>query len=85
MITSRRRAGDGNLYIADSGAESEPNSGRLVQVSAGGTVTTIVESISNFTGDPYGQTYLFGLSDIAANSDTLYVVLGLAAQPADET
>ena len=74
---------DGDIYLADSGAASQSKSGRLVRLTPDGTVTPILAGAENLTGAPHGQTYIFGLSDVAVQGDGLLVTVGFGV-PSDE-
>lgn len=71
---------DGVIYIADSGDPAEPFPGRVLQFGPDDRVESIVEPFSAFAANLSGETYVFGLSDVASsNTNQLYVLLGVGA------
>lgn len=69
----------GEIYVADSGAKSVAYSGKVLRVAVDDTSTLPIVRITNITSAQYGKAYLFGLSDVATNGESIYAVLGLAA------
>lgn len=69
----------GEIYIADSGAAARPGSGRVVRVGPDGALTPLLSGAANATGTPHGETYIFGLSDVAVQGDGLLITVGVGS------
>lgn len=67
------------IYVADSGDPSTPFPGRVLQISPSGEVDSILARFRAISADASGETYVFGLSDVATSGDTLYALLGVGA------
>ena len=70
---------NGEVYVADSGSAGQPGSGRLVRVTPDGASSTLLAGATNATADPHGQTYNFGLSDVALSGDRLLFTVGVGS------
>ena len=73
----------GEIYVADSGSASEPDSGRVVRIAPDGTTTSVLARAANLTASPHGETYIYGLSDVAVRGDGLLVTVGFGAGATD--
>lgn len=66
----------GEIYVADSGSASEPSSGRVVRLGQDGGTSSILSRAANLTASPHGETYIYGVSDVAMRGDGLLVTVG---------